>query len=54
MLSYVTNLVVIVAATVTLTACAGAGPVKILCMGDSITKGVRPGVTQQEVVEILD
>ncbi len=53
MIGYVANLAMVVAATVTLTACAGAGPVKIVCLGDSITRAVRPGVTQEQSFEAL-
>jgi len=50
---YVMNLVVTIAATVVLTACATAAPVKIVCLGDSITNAVRAGVTQEQSFEAL-
>jgi len=47
------NLLVAVAVLLIVTASSSATPLKIVCLGDSITKGVRGGVTAEQTFAML-
>jgi len=47
------NTIAAIAALTVLTGCGSAAPVRIVCLGDSITRGVRQGVSQGQTYEAL-